>query len=122
MIRRPPGLTRTDTLFPYTPLFRSCFQRCNAAAPARLLGIILLLVAGTVGEAHLYRGHLVLGAVGGPVRIVGRDDVRLRLGMVECGVDHARGDPLGNERTQRRFARATARSEDHTSELQSLMR
>src|SRR3546814_14078851 len=28
MIRRPPGSTRTDTLFPYTPLFRSnkyCF-------------------------------------------------------------------------------------------------
>src|SRR3546814_15593152 len=23
MIRRTPGLTRTDTLFPYTPLFRS---------------------------------------------------------------------------------------------------
>src|SRR3546814_3911830 len=25
MIRRPPGSTRTDTLFPYTTLFRSCF-------------------------------------------------------------------------------------------------
>src|SRR3546814_13306314 len=85
-----------------------CFQRCNAAAPARLLGIILLPVAGTVGEAHLYRGHLVLGAVGGPARLVGRDDVRLRLGMVECGVDHALGVPLGIARTQRRFARATA--------------
>src|SRR3546814_222790 len=24
MIRRPPISTRTDTLFPYTPLFRSC--------------------------------------------------------------------------------------------------
>src|SRR3546814_13965335 len=24
MIRRPPRSTRTDTLFPYTPLFRSC--------------------------------------------------------------------------------------------------
>src|SRR3546814_20364979 len=24
MILRPPGSTRTDTLFPYTPLFRSC--------------------------------------------------------------------------------------------------
>src|SRR3546814_15783601 len=40
----------------------------------------------------------------------GRDDVRLVLGMVEGGVDHARGDPLGNERTQRRFARATAQA------------
>src|SRR3546814_15258033 len=31
MIRRPPGSTRTDTLFPYTPLFRSLVA---AAAPA----------------------------------------------------------------------------------------
>src|SRR3546814_19960129 len=103
MMRRPPRSTRTDTLFPYTTLFRSailfgCFQRCNAAAPARLLGIILLPVSGTVGEAHLYRGHLVLGAVGGPVRIVGRDDVRLRLGLVECGVDHEIGRASCRER------------------------
>src|SRR3546814_14459982 len=27
MILRPPGSTRTDTLFPYTPLFRSVLQR-----------------------------------------------------------------------------------------------
>src|SRR3546814_3120533 len=26
MIRRPPRSTRTDTLFPYTTLFRSCFS------------------------------------------------------------------------------------------------
>src|SRR3546814_5537848 len=26
MIRRPPRSTRTDTLFPYTTLFRSCFD------------------------------------------------------------------------------------------------
>src|SRR3546814_20442792 len=29
--RRPPRSTRTDTLFPYTPLFRSCQYRvCNS--------------------------------------------------------------------------------------------
>src|SRR3546814_11021602 len=28
MIRRPPRSTRTDTLFPYTTLFRSPFPRC----------------------------------------------------------------------------------------------
>src|SRR3546814_17367216 len=35
MIRRPPRSTRTDTLFPYTTLFRSaqCRRRCPAAAP-----------------------------------------------------------------------------------------
>src|SRR3546814_20596958 len=29
MIRRPPRSTRTDTLFPYTTLFRSAFQRAG---------------------------------------------------------------------------------------------
>src|SRR3546814_2407088 len=42
MIRRPPRSTRTDTLFPYTTLFRSCpaasimtgfGRRANARAP-----------------------------------------------------------------------------------------
>src|SRR3546814_3145688 len=42
MIRRPPRSTRTDTLFPYTTLFRSLFPKRmvisrerNAAMPAR---------------------------------------------------------------------------------------
>src|SRR3546814_19329059 len=39
MIRRPPIATRTDTLFPYTTLFRS-FQLCNTSAnnPWQLTG------------------------------------------------------------------------------------
>src|SRR3546814_19269710 len=32
MIRRPPRSTRTDTLFPYTPLFRSRLNSVIAAA------------------------------------------------------------------------------------------
>src|SRR3546814_8519136 len=41
MIRRPPRSTRTDTLLPYTPLFRSwhrCDQRARQAAQA--LGVL----------------------------------------------------------------------------------
>src|SRR3546814_11353951 len=36
MIRRPPRSTRTDTLFPYTTLFRSrgCWPSCSAARAA----------------------------------------------------------------------------------------
>src|SRR3546814_13379916 len=34
MIRRPPGSTRTDTLFPYTTLFRSLWSPPEAGAPA----------------------------------------------------------------------------------------
>src|SRR3546814_3473084 len=36
MIRRPPRSTRTDTLFPYTTLFRSCPPAtCSGARPTR---------------------------------------------------------------------------------------
>src|SRR3546814_8596581 len=35
MIRRPPRSTRTDTLFPYTTLFRSIASNC-AAGPDRV--------------------------------------------------------------------------------------
>src|SRR3546814_20993666 len=43
MIRRPPRSTRTDTLFPYTTLFRS-IRRIAAGAPAHLRGGGWLLV------------------------------------------------------------------------------
>src|SRR3546814_12335761 len=32
MIRRPPRVTRTDTLFPYTTLFRSALERAKIVA------------------------------------------------------------------------------------------
>src|SRR3546814_12107884 len=38
MIRRPPRSTRTDTLFPYTTLFRSCRPASLAWQFARLQG------------------------------------------------------------------------------------
>src|SRR3546814_1445907 len=77
MIRRPPRSTRTDTLFPYTTLFRAAAgdrrrpaaQRAHAADPP-----------ASAGAAH---GAAWL------------DDARLSTG---------------------------GRSEEHTSELQSLMR
>src|SRR3546814_2438887 len=76
MIRRPPRSTRTDTLFPYTTLFRSRAVRLEPCQLAR----------------HSRAGRR--GALG--VRVEG-------------------GDRLG-------AARRLARSEEHTSELQSLMR
>src|SRR3546814_3408371 len=38
MIRRPPRSTRTDTLFPYTPLFRSADDRSELVGRARQQG------------------------------------------------------------------------------------
>src|SRR3546814_5407731 len=87
MIRGPPRSPRTDTLFPYTTLFRS-------GAAARRLRRQLL------GGDH----RRVLGA-GGDHPAIDPDD---RLGWGAVGVDRR---PLPG-----------GRSEEHTSELQSLMR
>src|SRR3546814_5497179 len=87
MIRRPPRSTRTDTLFPYTTLFRSL------SAIDRLPGLH--------GHADLLA---VLGFKTNARRLAG-------LGIGERN--------LACE--QRRFL-AFQRSEEHTSELQSLMR
>src|SRR3546814_8990276 len=40
MIRRPPRSTRTDTLFPYTTLFRSSFRPKYGAEPLQSLSTI----------------------------------------------------------------------------------
>src|SRR3546814_11262672 len=51
MIRRPPRSTRTDTLFPYTTLFRSCqaFDQCPQLANAFMIAKQCLLVCGRLG-------------------------------------------------------------------------
>src|SRR3546814_12389853 len=59
MIRRPPRSTRTDTLFPYTTLFRSPLQKGGLQSARGLLAN-----AGAVPGVHL----TVLGVAG-----VGRD-------------------------------------------------
>src|SRR3546814_1125125 len=106
MIRRPPRSTRTDTLFPYTTLFRSpgdagalVREQELGAGPALVLLIDTLLDRhADILEEHLV--HLMLAAE--------RDDRPYR----DAGrfhVDQQEGDAL-------------LRSEEHTSELQSLMR
>src|SRR3546814_1159433 len=89
MIRRPPRSTRTDTLFPYTTLFRS-------GEPGRHLV--------RVGDQVAVGQHRRLGDAGGAAG--GLQD------------RHVIGRGSGFEVVGRRLAR----SEEHTSELQSLMR
>src|SRR3546814_16630378 len=40
MIRRPPGSTRTDTLFPYTTLFRSDEAEGDGGGPGGVVGAV----------------------------------------------------------------------------------
>src|SRR3546814_6762993 len=104
-ILRPPRPTRTDTLFPYSTLFRSRFERL-ARAPRRR-------AQDQVGHQALLlqpaAGGLGLGVAFGRQRPV---EVRLP-GRGRLGVGVAQED---------QFAHLRARSEEHTSELQSLMR
>src|SRR3546814_12562167 len=64
LIRRPPRSTRTDTLFPYTTLFRSLIL-----VPAVLVLVILALFGrvGRVGEVemleHVERERLECGLI-----------------------------------------------------------
>src|SRR3546814_5784818 len=64
MMRRPPRSTRTVTLFPYTPLFRSVqhvadaveggFEADVVGAPLPLVGVAGELVVGARSEEHTY--------------------------------------------------------------------
>src|SRR3546814_14484888 len=84
MCRRPPRSTRTDTLFPYTTLFRSLHRDLAYPADGRARGARLLRHVGRRADACL-----------------------------PASTESARS---GHR------ARSLARSEEHTSELQSLMR
>src|SRR3546814_6227784 len=94
MLRRPPRATRTDTLFPY-----------NDALPILQSRMLEVVMAGDGGPAPVVVQRAVQFE---PVQQVGVEGVRRRQAAggqgpdLSCRVDH--------------------RSEEHTSELQSLMR
>src|SRR3546814_4190333 len=87
MLRRPPRSKRTDTLFPYTTLFRSCCFPCVAPV--------------SHGSVNRFFRH---GAMAEIMCATVRADHRHKWmsGIVRAHLD--------------------GRSEEHTSELQSLMR
>src|SRR3546814_6838805 len=87
MIRRPPRSTRTDTLFPYTTLFRSLPAEAGTAN-------------ATAVDIALRNGY---------------DDGLTDVEVTPAGVP---GEPNKLEVT----ITDVVRSEEHTSELQSLMR
>src|SRR3546814_2300139 len=106
MIRHPPRSTRTDTLFPYTTLFRSI--RPGETFAYRFT----LKQAGTYwyhGHSSLQEAKGVYGAI--VIEPDGPDPVAADRDYVLLLSDWSDEDP-----------HAIVRSEEHTSELQSLMR
>src|SRR3546814_718257 len=92
MIRRPPRSTRTDTLFPYTTLFRSI--GFAPVVPGQLLHPLLERL-----------GDLILHLLGGRARPGGREgddldrEVRI-LGAAEVQECEKTGDGDGNDEEQ----------------------
>src|SRR3546814_4518780 len=118
MIRRPPRSTRTDTLFPYTTLFRSCWDGNTIlrspidilASPSRHL------ISLGLAEHPVPDGDERALADGGlrPARVDQRSAVD-----EEVPGDAVFAEDLVDAAI---FTDALQRSEEHTSELQSLMR
>src|SRR3546814_3268762 len=57
MIRRPPRSTRTDTLFPYTTLFRSARARALSQQDADKAALQAVINAMTNHERHCWSRH-----------------------------------------------------------------
>src|SRR3546814_5095082 len=113
MIRRPPRSTRTDTLFPYTPLFRSRGQR-GVGAPCQR-GV-------SAGVSALFaQAEFVLPISTPEVSTLDRVDA---IEAVHCCLQPGFADALRFRHfgENQRGIGAAGRSEEHTSELQSLMR
>src|SRR5579863_3265582 len=72
----------------------------------RELAEALLPFGRLADPRRLYGGDLVLGAIGRPVRVFGRDHIGAGLGEVEGRVDDPRLHPLGYARPQHSIARA----------------
>src|SRR3546814_7434006 len=146
MIRRPPRSTRTDTLFPYTTLFRSAAQ---LATPSPILDLAfdrlrahgafepdrVVLCHGDAGTGnYLHDGSQVTGLIDWEMAHTGdaHDDlasvaVRAALNGVDLGdlaaritAHHTPASGIAFDPARHRLS--VLRTEEHTSALQSLMR
>src|SRR3546814_542297 len=143
MIRRPPRSTRTDTLFPYTTLFRSAAREHFRAALQVDQGYVAARFnlastewqAGRLGEALPVLRGILASAPGFAPQVLNlakrslaaKDSVAARQLMALLdghGLPGAERHVLrgGIAVAEGEAAAAEERSEEHTSELQSLMR
>src|SRR3546814_3186074 len=119
MHRRPPRSTRTDTLFPSTTLVR--------AAVALRIPLLSAAIGAFEGQVALYEGWRADSPC--YACLVGDDPAREGMNCAETGVMGALAGMVGTMaaleavRALTGWGRSLAgRSEEHTSELQSLMR
>src|SRR3546814_4549027 len=153
MIPRPPRSTRTDTLFPYTTLFRSRARPVRGVRQGRLVGACLRQQRGrrtrlVVGQPGRQRAHRRGGADRRGADPAAHVRHRIRLPLLSHRMPSATPSPNEAEElpqpyllflgdiVEPAYAKTAFglrdwapercvgefRSEEHTSELQSLMR
>src|SRR3546814_5258470 len=118
MRRRPPRSTRTDTLFPYTTLFRSPARLTRARPRQRFLNRL----AGDELLAH--HPHRKIDAASNDRLTQARNHARecaRETTIIRTSGKLAGDDQPPSGRVDEHGA-PVSRSEEHTSELQSLMR
>src|SRR3546814_8056546 len=118
MRRRPPRSTRTDTLFPYTTLFRSVPFHTDSHELLDRDDAVVRFDMGLVEQA------LRALAVGDGLAMAEGIHEPLDRGTVLRQLGRGVGGQHRCDRVEqhRRRTGKLARSEEHTSELQSLMR
>src|SRR3546814_12283956 len=101
MIRRPPRSTRTDTLFPYTTLFRShsgrhqpgpAYDRCKGHAPP-MTDEVLISREGGAGRIRLNRPKAIHALTPGMVSAINTPLLQWREdeGISAVIIAHAEG-------------------------------
>src|SRR3546814_14523761 len=114
MLRRPPRSTRTDTLFPYTTLFRSLdlyYQGMSVLLTEQDFYDLTLAYLRRVAQDNVRHTEIFFDPQGHTGRGIAFE-------IMLDGIEHALKD---GERTLG-ITSKIIRSEEHTSELQSLMR
>src|SRR3546814_18780052 len=81
MIRRPPRSTRTDTLFPYTTLFRSGLMGLGRVAIASGLAVVCAGCSGMSVDRDLPRGSAAYGVI--PAPDAGATAAAYRIGALD---------------------------------------
>src|SRR3546814_10176676 len=129
MLRRPPRSTRTDTLFPYTTLFRSCRLDVPDALPPALALLVGNMGYETIGLVEdLPVPHA--DAIGVPDMTFVRPSLLLVFDRLKdelflvapLWADTDVAEARARERIEEAAAQLAPRSEEPTSELPSLMR
>src|SRR3546814_10199440 len=117
MLRRPPRSTRTDTLFPYTTLFRSI---ANADDVAREISARLSPIYGEEDLRDAFRSGWHERNRNPGLKRQARKNVHNAIMNSIGGGRHLEQEYVPDPRTYHNSI--WTRSEEHTSDLQSLMR